>query len=109
MTYEEFQKKLGTIVVPSKEQKDRLVNASDSIHYFVILGILRDKDYVITISEEQMISFLDAIKKVEARGAVRDKDFIVCGSAHAKGLTLELHTTDKFFSTEDAKEGDKIL
>lgn len=109
MKYKEFKEKLGKFTIPKGDLAEALICGIDSIHFVARLAEIKDGEYNVVISEELMGRFVDTVEMLEKRGAVREADYIVAGNAYPDHLTVEIHTTDKFFSPEDAPAGIKVI
>lgn len=109
MKYEEFKDRLGKMTIPRGELVETLIRGTDSMHFVARLANIVDDRYDVVISEELMDRFVDTVEMLEKRGAVRETDYIVAGNAYPDHLTVEIHTTDRFFSVEDAPDGIKVI
>lgn len=102
MNYNDFQKIIGFLDIPSENERVyELLKAKNGIHFVIKLGNILGEEYTINVSEDNMKLFLDVIEIVESRDAVRGKDFALLSYIEYGLIKLVLSTTSDFLSNED--------
>lgn len=108
MDYQEFRNRIGDLSSP-KDLPYELLEGLDSVHFMVVLGVVQNGEYAISLSPPNMEAFLDVVRLVEVRGAVRNLDYAICGAVNGSNITLGIHTNKNFLSDEDFDSGIKRI